>query len=186
MCNFEEKRAKWRALVVVTVTLAYPLAQTGFELGAYGDLAFEHKLVAWTAVTATMIVFAIMPKDVLPIPRWHIWVFAIPSLWFVSRLALGMSSSVALLHPILFSAGIISFIICFPYAIYLIVRIANPDLSDVRGLRDWSIVAAITGAIFLLSFMIGSWSEYFVTCQDARINSAKLPKHCLRDNGWKQ
>ena len=29
---------KWRTLVVAAVALAYPIGQTGFELGAYGEL----------------------------------------------------------------------------------------------------------------------------------------------------
>jgi hypothetical protein len=183
MCNSDETQAQWRTLVVLAVTLAYPLAQTGFELGAYGELLFEHKLVAWTAVTATMIALAIIPKNLLPMPRWHVWFFAILSLWLLGRFAIGVSSPGVLVHPVLFLAGIVSFVICFPYAIYLIVRIANPDLSDIHGVRAWSIVATIASVIFLQGYLIGSWSEYFIACQDARVARTTLPKHCLNEHG---
>ena len=81
MAELSETERRWRTLMVAAVALAYPLGQTGFELGAYGELLFEHKLAAWTAVTATLIVFAVLPKQFVPVPRWHMWFLAIPSLW---------------------------------------------------------------------------------------------------------
>ncbi|MEM7464084.1 MAG: hypothetical protein AAF362_15535 [Pseudomonadota bacterium] len=183
MSDMDDTDATWRALVVVAVTLAYPLAQTGFELGAYGELLFDNKLVAWTAVTATMLAFAVMPKRLLPMPRWHIWIFSIPSVWLLGRFLLGVSNPGAQIHPLLFAAGIASFVICFPYAIYLIVRMANPDLADIRGVRSWSIVMSIAGIIFVIGFLTGSWNQYFIACQDARVNGTELPLHCIENPG---
>ena len=152
MAELSETEGKWRMLVVAAVALAYPLGQTGFELGAFGELSFENKFVAWIAVTATLIVFAVLPKQFVPVPRWQLWILAIPSLWVLGRFAIGVSGPGALVHPLVFTVGIVSFVICFPYAIYLIVRVANPGLTDIRGFRLWSILAAISGIFYCAGF----------------------------------
>ncbi len=179
MAELSETEGRWRMLIVAAVALAYPLGQTGFELGAYGELSFEHKFVAWTAVTATLIVFAVLPRQFVPVPRWQLWILAIPSLWMLGRFAIGVSSPGALVHPLIFAVGIVSFVICFPYAIYLIVRVANPGLTDIRGFRPWSMLAAIAVIFFVLGFLVGTWNEFFITCQDARIGRMEVPEYCL-------
>jgi hypothetical protein len=180
MAELSETERRWRTLMVAAVALAYPLGQTGFQLGAYGELLFQHRLVAWTAVTATFCVFAVLPKAFMPVPRWHMWILAIPSLWMFVRFAIGISASGSLIHPVIYALGIASFVVCFPYAIYLIIRVANPDLTDIRGLRLWSILAAIAGIFFVLGYLIGTWSEYFVSCQEARIGRIETPAYCRR------
>ena len=179
MAELSETERRWRTLIVAAVALAYPLGQTGFELGAYGELLFEHKLAAWTAVTAILIVFAVLPKQFVPVPRWHMWFLAIPTLWMLGRFAIGVSNPGALVHPLIFAFGIASFVICFPYTIYLIVRVANPGLAEIRGFRMWSMLAAIGGLFFALGFFIGSWNELFITCQDAQIGGMEVPEYCL-------
>ncbi len=179
MAKFSETEARWRTLMVAAVALAYPLGLTGFQLGAYGELLFEHKLAAWTAATATLIVFAVLPKQFVPVPRWHMWFLAIPSLWMLGRFAIGVSNPGALVHPLIFAFGIASFVICFPYTIYLIVRVANPDLTDIRGFRMWSMLAVIGGLFFVSGFLIGNWNELFITCQDAQIGRLEMPEYCL-------
>ena len=179
MAELSETERRWRTLMVAAVALAYPLGQTGFELGAYGELSFKHKLAAWTAVTAVLIVFSVLPKQFMPVPRWHMWFLTIPSLWMLGRFALGVSSPGALVHPAIFALGIASFVICFPYAIYQIVRVANPDLTEIRGFRLWSMLAVIAGIFFVLGFLVGTWNEYFITCQDARVGGMKVPEYCL-------
>lgn len=182
MAELNETERRWRTLIVAAVALAYPLGQTGFQLGAYGELLFQHRLVAWTAVTATLVVFAVLPKPFLPMPRWHMWFLTIPSFWMLGRFAIGISGPGALVHPVVFAIGIASFIFSFPYAIYLIVRVANPDLTDIRGFRHWSILAAIAGIFFVLGFLIGTWNEFFISCQEARIGRIELPAYC-QSNG---
>lgn len=179
MIDSTEAEGRWRTLVVASVALAYPLGQTGFELGAHGELSFEHVLVAWTAVTATLVVLMILPKQFLPVPRWHLGFLAIPSIWMLGRLIVGVAGPGAVVHPALFVLGISSFALCFPYAIYLIVRIANPELTEIRGPRLWAILGGIGAMFMLLGFLIGTRNELFISCQEARMGKIELPQHCL-------
>ena len=176
-----EAERQWRTRVVAAVALAYPVGQAGFELGAFGELSFSHKLVAWTAVTATFIALTVIPRKFLNIPRWQIWVLCIPSLWMLGRFAMGMTGLNPVTGPIFYVAGIVSFIICFPFAIYIVVRIANPDLADIRGLKSWLPLLAIGVLFFSLGYLIGTWNQLLISCQEARIGRIELPDHCRRD-----
>ena len=177
MSEEDRPAGEWRTLIVVAITLAYPLAQTGFQLGAHGELKFQQQLIAWTAVTATLVTFSFVPKRILPFPRWHIWILFLPSVWMLARLYIGLDKA-EMLNPVLFVVGIASFAFCFPYAIYLVVLTANPGLPNLRGLVQWLVMALCAGALGLGGFLIGGWSEQFISCQEARIEGQKLPEHC--------
>ncbi len=181
MADLNDIEPKWRTLVVAAVALAYPIGQTGFELGAYGELFFENKLAAWITVTATLIVLAAMPKKFLPVPRAHLWFLAIPSLWILARFVIGVSRPGALVHPVLFAAGAVSFALCVPYAIYLIVRMANPGLADLRDTRLRFSLAVIAIIFFAAGYGIGMRNDLFLTCQELRVSGTELPEYCVRD-----
>ncbi len=180
MGDLNDIEPKWRTLVVASVALAYPVGQTGFELGAYGELLFDNKLAAWITVTATLIVLVALPKKILPVPRAYLWFLAIPSLWVLGRFVIGVSNPGVLVHPVLFAAGAVSFALCVPYAIYLIVRIANPGLADLRDTRLRLSLAVIAVIFFGAGYGIGTRSELFLTCQELRVSGAELPEHCER------
>ena len=179
MADLNEIEPKWRTLVVAAVALAYPVGQTGFELGGYGELFFDNKLAAWITVTATLIVLAAMPKKQLPVPRAYLWFLAIPSLWILARFVIGVSSPGALVHPLLFVAGAVSFALCVPYAIYLIVRIANPGLADLRDTSLRLSLALIAIIFFVAGYGIGMRNDLFLTCQELRVGGTELPEYCV-------
>ena len=171
---------RWRTLVVAAVALAYPVAQTGFEVGAYGELFFDNKFSAWITVTATLIVLAVIPRKKTEHLRVQIWILAIPSVWILFRLFVGYSSPGAIVHPVLFVAGAVSFAFCVPYAIYVIVRIANPGLPDLRETRLRVVLAVFAIIFFGIGYGIGLRNDLFQSCQDLRIHSGEVPAHCLQ------
>ena len=174
---------KWRTLVVASVALAYPVGITGFELGAYGELFFDNILSAWFTVTAVLVILVALPGRRLHLPRTHIWILAFPSLWMLSRFIVGLSSPSDLIHPLLFIAGAISFALCVPYAIYLIVRIANPELPDIRDTRLRIVLAMIAIAFFGAGYGIGLRNDLFQTCEELAVHDEELPAHCVGDVG---
>jgi hypothetical protein len=186
MTDIDDIEPRWRTLVVATVALAYPAGQTGFELGAYGELFFEHKLTAWITVTATFIVLSMLPARQLPVPRMHLWFLSIPSIWLLARFTIGVSNPGALVHPALFVIGAASFALCVPYALYLIVRIANPDLGDLRGTRLKVSIAVIAVIFFFSGYLIGTRNDLFSTCQDFRTSGMGLPENCAQSPNEKE
>lgn len=180
MPDLNDIEPKWRTFLVAAVALAYPVGQTGFELGAYGEVFLDNKLTAWITVTATLIVLAALPKKELPVPRAHLWFLAIPSLWLLARFVIGVSTPGVLVHPVLFVAGALSFALCVPYAIYLIVRMANPGLPDLRETRHRFMLVVIAIIFFVAGYGIGMRNDLFMTCQDLRISGSELPEYCVR------
>jgi hypothetical protein len=183
MDPLKDIQPQWRTLVIAAVALAYPVGQTGFELGAYGELFFDNKLSGWITVTATLIVLAIVPRKKREGLNVRIWILAIPSVWMLFRLVVGLSSPNDLLHPALFVAGAVSFALCVPYAIYLIVRIANPDLPDLREPRLRVILAVLAISFFATGYGIGLRNDLFQTCEELQVYDEDLPAHCLNDIG---
>jgi hypothetical protein len=181
MTDIDDIEPRWRTLVVATVALAYPAGQTGFELGAYGEVFFEHMLTAWITVTATLIVLTMLPAKQLPVPRMHLWFLAIPSIWLLARFWIGISQPGVLVHPALFVIGAASFALCLPYALYLIVRITNPGLGDLRGTRLRVSLAAIAVIFFLAGYLIGTRNNLFSTCQELHISGMALPENCTQN-----
>jgi hypothetical protein len=176
----EEIDPRWRTLVVASVALAYPVGTTGFQLGAYGELFFDNMFTAWITVTAIMIVLLIIPAKKKQHLRTHIWVLAIPSVWILVRFVLGYTDPDAMLHPILFAIGTISFALCVPYAFYLIVRIANPGLADLREPRLRWILAGIALFFLAAGYGIGLSHELFQSCEELELLNQALPSHCQR------
>ncbi len=172
---------KWRTLVVAAVALAYPVGITGFELGAYGEIFFDNMLAAWFTVTAVLVILVALPRKRLHLPRTHIWILAFPSLWMLGRFSVGLSSPSDLLHPLLFVAGAVSFALCVPYAIYLVVRIANPELPDLRDARLRIVLALIAITFFGAGYGIGLRNELVQTCEELEMHDEELPTHCVGD-----
>ncbi len=181
MDPLQDIEPKWRTLVVAAVALAYPVGQTGFELGAYGELFFDNKLSAWITVTATLVILALVPRKKRVGLNVQIWILAIPSLWMLARLIIGLSSPADVVHPLIFVGGAVSFALCVPYAIYLIVRVANPDLPDLRETRMRVILALIAITFFGAGYGIGLRNELFQTCEELEMHDEELPSHCVDD-----
>jgi len=174
---------RWRTLVVAAVALAYPVGMTGFELAAYGEILFDNMLGAWFTVTAVLVILVALPKRGMRLPRTHIWVLTFPSLWMLVRFIVGLSSPSDLIHPLLFVAGAMSFAICVPYAIYLVVRIANPELPDIRDTRLRIVLVVIAVAFFSAGYGIGLRNELFQACEELEVHDEVLPSHCVPGSG---
>jgi hypothetical protein len=162
MSEHKHSDDNWRMLVLATAALAYPLTQTSYSLATTGVLQLEQKLVAWTTVTATMITLLLLPKQVSPAPRWQISLLAVPSVWMAGRAFLGQSTMGEFFSPILYVIGIASFALFFPYAIYLLVRVANPHFGPFNGLRQWSILVVISISFIVVGAVMGRFQDRFV------------------------
>ena len=137
-------------------------------------------LTAWITVTATMIVLLIVPAKQKQHLRAHTWVLAIPSFWIMFRLVAGYSDPSAMVHPVLFAIGAISFGLCVPYALYLVVRIANPGLSDLSEVRLRVILAVIAVFFMVSGYGIGLNLERFQSCEELELHGDGLPAHCVQ------
>ena len=64
LSGFEQLDPGVRAFILITVAIAYPAWEFGFEIGAFGRLFYEKVFVAWSISTALFVVLLIwlLPK----------------------------------------------------------------------------------------------------------------------------
>lgn len=51
-----------RSFLILSTTLSYHMFSTGLELGAYGELFYVHKIVAWSLVTGALVALLLIPN----------------------------------------------------------------------------------------------------------------------------
>ena len=73
-------------MVLITVAIAYPAWNFGFDLGAFGRLFFDKVFVAWSISTALFFVLLFIPRTKLQVPKLAWYATVIPSLWLVLAL----------------------------------------------------------------------------------------------------
>ena len=158
-----------RTFLLLSITLAYHMFSTGFELGVHGELFYTHKLVAWAFVTGALVAFIIIPKRITGIKVWQLVVLLIPSMWAVLTSYFGVQNQGEIIRPGLFLLATVSYLICLPYAIYIVVEIVNPDLLEVKGYKPKIGIFFISMAFFVAGYFYGDYNYLFLTCQDFEI-----------------
>jgi len=176
--GFEDIDSGVRAFILITIAIAYPAWDFGFEFGAFGRLFFEKIFVAWSISTALFVVLLVMPKDKLSVPRVAWFATAIPSLWLVLALAIRATPEVKLLGFALTASGFVAYLACFPYVIYMAVSIVYPDLLRIRRRRAQFGLATIVLALVASGYVIGSNHAHLLTCDDFEISGQYVPSDC--------
>lgn len=174
-----EINAAARTFLLLSITLAYHMFNAGFELGAYGELFYIHKITAWSLVTGALLALLILPRKVSGIKVWQLFVLLIPSVWVMLASYFGLQNQGTIIRPGLFLLATVSYLFCLPYAIYIVVEIVNPDLLTLKGWKPK--IGMIVVALFFLSIGIlsGERNYLFMTCNDFEIAGDTPPTNCL-------
>jgi hypothetical protein len=172
-----------RVLVLASVALAYAAGQVGFELGGYGQIFYERKVAAWVLVTAVLVALLAAPRRHTPVPRRHLFVLAFPSVWLVLTLLRNTEFGGDFLFPVLFALGLVSCLVCLPYAGYLLVLLLQPDLLSLRGRRPWLTLIAIALLFLGAGYGIGRQNHLFFTCADFETAGDEPPANCRAVTG---
>lgn len=128
-----------RTFILFALTLAYPMFGAGFELGAYGELIYERKITAWAVVTAVWLGFGLVPREQTGIKNWQLLALAVPCLWLLAAGFFSASGADPITRPLMFTLGLVSYLLCFPFAVYLAVKVVNPDLLNLYGWKPKSL-----------------------------------------------
>ncbi len=178
LSGFENIDPGVRAFILITVAIAYPAWELGFEIGAFGRLFYEKVFVAWSISTALFVVLVIMPKEKFTVP-WLAWAAtAVPSLWLMLALGVHAAPEVRLLGHALTVIGFIAYLACFPYVIYMAVSIAYPDLLTITRRGPRIAVGGMVLGLVVLGFIAGRHHPQFLTCEDFTISGNYVPADC--------
>lgn len=178
--GFEDIDSGTRAFILISVALAYPAWDCGFDVGVYGRLFFEKVFLAWSVSSALLIVLIFLPKKELKIPPIAWFATVIPTVWLVLALTTRASPDDQLLRHVLTVIGIVAYLACFPYVVYMAVSIAYPDF--VRINRAGPRVAIVMVVLFMgaAGYIAGSNHPRLLTCEDFEISGQSLPENCRR------
>jgi hypothetical protein len=172
-----------RVLVLASVALAYTTGQVGFELGGYGQIFYERRVSAWVLVSAVLVALLVVPRHLIPVPRRHLLVLGIPSVWLILSLVRNSEFGGAFPYPVLFAFGLVSYLVCLPYAGYLLILLLQPDLLTLRGRRPWLALIAIALLFLGVGYGIGRHNHLFFTCADFEIAGDEPPRNCRAVTG---
>jgi hypothetical protein len=176
--GFENIDRGVRAFILITVAIAYPAWEFGFEIGAFGRLFYEKVFVAWSISTALLVVLLIMPKEKFAVPRLAWVATAVPSLWLLLALVVHTAPEVKMLGHALTAIGFIAYLACFPYVIYMAISIAYPDLLTITRLGPRIAAGAIVIGLVIIGFVAGQNHPRFLTCEDFEISGNYIPADC--------
>jgi len=167
-----------RTFLLAAVAMSVPAGETGFQIGAWGEVFYSRPMGAWAIVTSLFLALLLVPRKKLPVPVTYLLVLMVPSVWILLKMFMFEYTQGQVLYPLLFGLGVASYVICLPFAAYLIIQIINPDLLDLRGWRPKLSLAAILLAMFLVGFVLGRVNYLFVECEDFVLAGDEPPANC--------
>ena len=175
-----EIRPQARTFILFALTLAYPMFGAGFELGAYSELIYERKITAWAVVTAMWLGFSLVPREQTGIRNWQLLALAVPCLWLLAAGFFSASGEDPVTKPLLFTLGLVSYLLCFPFAVYLAVKVVNPDLLNLQGWKPKAGIVAISLLFIVAGYLVGEHNYLFLNCSDFEVAGNMLPVNCNR------
>lgn len=167
-----------RTYLLSAVAMAAPAGETGFQLGAWGEVFYSRPMGAWAVVTSLLLALLLVPRKKLPVPPVYLLVLMIPSVWILLKMFRLDTTGGEIFHPVLFGLGIISYALCLPFAVYLVIQIINPELLDLKGLRSKLSLTAVLLTMFFIGLTLGRHNNLFVHCEDFILAGDNPPANC--------
>ncbi|MGB0506572.1 MAG: hypothetical protein ACPGGK_10295 [Pikeienuella sp.] len=172
------------AFLLCAVITAPPVFRVAFNLGAYGDVLYEHQMTLWAASIAALVAVLVIGRAAdgqRMAPWWGVILLALPSLWMLDEVMFyGVQST-----PVDIIRGVLtwsSVLLSLPYTLYFISMALTPDLNNLTSRRTRVAIVAIWVVIFSAGIIVGSHNDWFMTCRDFEIAGALAPDNCWKTN----
>jgi len=167
-----------RSAIVISVAAAYFAWDIGFDFGVHGSISFENVFLIWSISLALLLIFIIIPKEILPVPG-SLWVAtAIPTLWVLVGLANRAAPDEVLFRHALTILGFIAVLACFPYVAFVITSVIYPDFTRMTRAAPKVGIVLIIGIMVMVGYLVGSHHNRFLTCEDFERSGQYVPANC--------
>ena len=167
-----------RTFLLLVVGLSYPAWDVGFELGAFGEIFFSKIFAAWATSAALLVTFLTVRAFRSMVPPLGWIAMATPSVWLLFLLVFRSLPTHGTVDLILLWLGILSYVACFPYMLYLGISVAYPDLLSVRDPRAKLLVVLLIALLLGTGFGAGTHHRWLLTCHDFEITGNYVPLDC--------
>lgn len=167
-----------QTFVICAIGLALAAGPVGFELGAYGTMFFTRIYTSWFLVTAALIAMAVVPGEQLPFAKNRLLFLLVPSVWMLVRLLVPIHNAGEAMYPPLFVLGMVSYLLCLPYAAFLIIRLVKPEFLELPGRKPKAGLVLILLLFLGLGYLMGKSHARLLTCEDFTLSGNAAPVDC--------
>lgn len=158
--------------------MAYPAWDVGFEFGAFGRLFFEKLFLAWSICTALLLVLTFVPSQHLRIPIVGWVATAFPSVWLILALTARASPEISWLGYWLVGTGLVAYVLCFPYVLYLGISIAYPELLQNKRMQPRLALLSVLVILGVAGYLMGVNHKRLLSCEDFAVSGQFVPPDC--------
>ncbi|MGB1010954.1 MAG: hypothetical protein ACPGVP_14625 [Thiolinea sp.] len=170
------------AFFIAALAIAQAVWIISFNLGAYGDVFFEHLFMIWAASIAALLARLFIGKtsDGESYFGWPgTLLLMAPTLWIATEvLTLGNTS--AGVQWFRFILTLLTLTVALPYIGYVIINTALPEVAEIHHPRLRSGLLVITLLTTGLAYLVGAKNYYVMSCHEFEIAGASLPENCYR------
>ena len=164
--------------MLMTIAIAYPMWDVGFEIGVYGKIFFEKIFSVWAVSTALLVALILVPRRFLEVTTPMLVATAFPSLWFGIALIARWLPELTVMGKVVFATGLVIYLGCVPILIYMIVALAYPEFLSVERKAPRVGLATVAALFLLAGFVVGSNHYHLLTCEDFELSGANVPAGC--------
>lgn len=166
-----------RGFSVVLIGMSVAVWWPAFTLGAWGELFFDQLLTVWVIATVGLVIVAAHPGDRKR--RWpRMLALAVPTVWLVLAF-IDHSTSVSLVTIMVSLLGLLVGIVGVPFTVWTLIGLMWPDLHSGLHPRARIGVIIVVVAVAVLSFILGSVQDHFLTCADFEVSGNSRPPDCV-------
>lgn len=172
------------AFFIAALAIAQAVWIISFNLGAYGDVFFEHLFMVWAASIAALLARLFIGRTAEG-ESYFGWLGALlllaPTLWIATEvLTLGNNS--AAVQWFRFFLTVLTLGVALPYIGFVIVNTALPEIAEIQHPRLRLGLVVISLFITVLAYIVGAKNYYVMSCQEFETAGASLPDNCYQGN----
>lgn len=174
----ENIRPEIRTFALGTVALSTATWNIAFNLGAYRTIFYSNIFTIWVTVTAVFLVVLLVPEQDVPVPWWGKLLMLVPTVDTIFLLFTSNIDQSDITDWFVIGLSLFAFIVCLPYAVYVVVNVINADLINLPETRLKVYLVIIVLAVGMLGYWVGANNHLFLTCEDFKIAGDDLPANC--------
>ncbi len=168
------------AFLLCAVITSAPIFLISFNLGAHGEVFFEHLFALWAASIAALLAswtIGTTADGEVYNPWYGTVLLLVPSLWMLDEV-LFHSSTHAIKDVIKWVLTVASVFLALPYTLYFVATAIAPDLQRLTTVRLKIALGLIWLVMLLAGLAVGARNDWFLTCFDFTVSGNALPENC--------
>ena len=167
-----------KTFLLTAVALALGVQNIAFNLGAYSTIFFDRLLPVWAVSLAVLLAVLSLPPEERPIGRWGLFALAAPTLWIVLSILSNIKANWSWVDNAVYLTSIVVLGFILPYTAYLIISITQSEALEITPNRLLYYLVGIALLVGIVSYLLGVYNYYLLTCDDFIIAGYSNPENC--------